>query len=202
MASDPLGGTPYGDLSSSYLNNAYLISGPVQQQSEFAGQVGNQNVVQASANLSDAANYDLGVLSGNRGTVLATEAPEIGSILSSYDTARKAAGELTPRGGGRSATLNELPYKEAGDINKQIEQARPQAAQNLSDVAGKQAALGSTEQNLSQSDMSTTLDFLLGKSANQLDWTKFDTANGAALGQSIGSAAAQLLSLIPGLSGL
>ena len=193
--SAPLGGAPYGDQSKTFANNLALL-GYSQQQTDLANPVGNANVVGASGSLSTAANYDLGILSGDRSKVLATEAPEISSLLSSYDAARKSAGQLTPRGGGRSATLNELPYKEAGDVNKLVQQARPEAAKNLTQVAGAQTYLGTAEQSQASSDVNNSLQFLLGKAGVQLDQAKLQGEQGQALGASIGAAIPELMTLL------
>ena len=191
-STDPLGsGEPSG---ASFANNLTLL-GVNQEQNQFAGPAGNAGVQAAQSNLNTAANYDLGILSGDRSKILATEAPEIGSILSSYDTARRAAGELTPRGGGRSETLNELPYKELGDVNKLIEKARPEAANDLSRVAGEQAVVGTSEQQLASSDVQNSLDFLLGKAGAQLNSAQLQGEQGASIGAALGQTAAQLIML-------
>jgi hypothetical protein len=188
----PLGGTPYGDQSSSFANNLYLL-GLNQAQQQFATPTGQQAVTDASANLSKAAQYDTGLLSGDQSTVLSTAAPEISSLLTSYDNSRKAAGELTPRGGGRSEILNELPYKEAGDVNKYIQQVRPQAAKDLTQVATAQDYLGLEQEQLASADVNNSLNFLLGKAGIQLDQAKLAGEQGQALGQSVGAAAQMAL---------
>jgi hypothetical protein len=168
-----------------------------QAQANVANPVGNTNVLNASSNLDAAANYDLGILSGDRSKILATEAPEISSLLSSYDAARKSSGELAPRGGGRSAYLNELPYKEAGDVNKLVEQARPAAAKNLTETADAQAYLGESEQQTVANDVNSSLQFLLGKAGVQLNSAQLQGQQGAGIGQALGQALPQLLSLLP-----
>ena len=143
--------------------------------------------------LVQVVNPTAGILSGDRSKILATEAPEISSLLSSYDAQRKAQGELQPRGGGRSAYLNEQPYKEAGDVNKLIERARPEAAKNLTQTSEAQSYLGQAEQGLALSDVQSSLQFLLGKAGIQLDSAKLQGEQGAAMGQAAGSTAAQLV---------
>lgn len=194
-ASNPLGRTPSGNQASTFANNLALL-GYNQGQADIANPLGTANATAASGNLAAAGNYDLGILSGDRSQILATEAPEISSLLSSYDAQRKAAGQLEPRGGGRSQDLNELQYKEAGDVNKLIEQARPEAAKNLTQVAGAQTYLGTSEQQLASQDVNNSLQFLLGKAGVQLDYSKFNAGQGQALGQAIGSALPGLITLL------
>lgn len=188
---NPLGGRPYGDQSSSFANNLFLL-GQNQQQQQFATPAGEANVTAAGGNLAQTADYEKGILSGDRSKILATEAPEISSLLSSYDAARKSAGQLAPRGGGRSEILNELPYKEAGDVNKLIQKARPEAAAALEKTATAQGLLGESEQSLANQDVNQSLNFLLGKSGVQLQSAQLQGQSGAAIGQAIG----QLLPLI------
>jgi hypothetical protein len=195
MAYATLGtGAPYGDQSSSFSNNEYLL-GVNQAQQQQATPLGQQNITGATQNLAQAGKYQSDILSGNRETVLGAQAPEISSLLTSYDTARKSAGQLTPRGGGRSQILNELPYQEAGQVNQVIQKARPEAAKGLTQTAEAQGYIGATEQQIAAADVSNSLQFLLGKSAQQLNWAQFDAQQSAALGQAIGQAIPQLLAL-------
>ena len=205
-AANPLGGAPGTNPASSFDNNLYLLGQNQQQNQGLLNPQGAANVTSASGNLDTAATqlknvaaYDTGILSGNRETVLATEAPEISSMLASYNQQRQAAGQLQPRGGGRSAFLNEQPYKELGDVNKLIESARPAAAKDLTSassaltgVANAESYLGTAEEQLAANNVSTSLNFLLGKSGVQLQSAQLTQQNGAALGASI----AQLLPLL------
>jgi hypothetical protein len=192
-STDPLGsGEPSGP---SFANNLTLLSYN-NQQADTANKAGNTNVSNASGNLSAAANHDLGILSGDRSQVLAAEAPEISSLLSSYDSARKSTAELAPRGGGRSEQLNELPYKEAGDVNKLIETARPQAAKDLTQVAGEQTYLGTSEQGIAANDVNSSLSFLLGKADVQMNSSILQGQQGQQMGQALGQAIPQLLTML------
>lgn len=193
---DPLGsGEPSG---ATYANNLTLLGEFQQQNQDLLAPTGASNLNAASGNLANVAQYEQGILSGDRQQILATEAPEISQILKSYDTTRKAQAELEPRGGGRSATLNELPYQEAGDVNKLIEQARPQAAQTLSQVAGEQAQIGESAESLFASNVNSSLSFLIGKAGVQLDSATLQSEQGAQLGQAIGLALPELLTLATG----
>jgi hypothetical protein len=178
-------------------NNLTLL-GYNQDQIVGTQAVGNSLVSSAESGLGDVQNYETQILSGNRGDILSAEAPEISSLLTSYDSQRKAQAELQPRGGGRSATLNEQPYKELGDVNKLIESARPQAAQQLTQTASAEGYLGAEEQGIAANDVSTSLNFLLGKTEVQIDAAKFQGEQGQALGNSIGAAIPELLALAGG----
>jgi hypothetical protein len=196
-SSNPLGsGEPSGPSGA---NNLTLL-GYNQNQIVGSTNTGNELINSAQQGLGAAQNYEEGVLSGNRSDILATEAPEISSLLTSYDSTRKAEAQLQPRGGGRSADLNELPYKELGDVNKLIQTARPEAAKELTSTASAEGYLGSSEEALAASDVNTSLNFLLGKAGVQLDSAKLQSQEGQQLGQAIGTALPQLL-LAAGIGG-
>lgn len=164
--------------------NPWADVGALQTQSEqFLGPQGQQNLTGGQRNLGSVANYDLGILSGNRNQILATESPEISSLLADYDRTRKAASQLQPRGGGRSALLNELPYKQVGDVNQLIQQARPRAAQQLAGVGAEQASIGLSEQELFSQNVGTTLSYLLGKGGLDLEKQQLNGQLGQAIGQ-------------------
>jgi len=192
---NPLGGRAYGDQSQSWNNNLFLL-GQLQNQTGVTTPTGATNVENATGNLGQAAQYESQILSGDRSTVLSAAQPELSSLLSSYDSARRAAGQLQPRGGGRSQILNELPFREAGAANELIQRVRPQAAKELTATASAQGYLGAEEQSLSQQAISTSLSFLLGKAGIQLDSARLQGEQGQALGAAIGQAIPQLLQLL------
>jgi len=199
-SSNPLGsGESNANNGQNFSNNLYLLGQNQQQYAATEGS-GTSLINSAQQGLGAAQNYEEGVLSGNRSDILATEAPEISSLLTSYDSTRKAEAQLQPRGGGRSADLNELPYKELGDVNKLIQTARPEAAKELTSTASAEGYLGSSEEALAASDVNTSLNFLLGKAGVQLDSAKLQSQEGQQLGQAIGTALPQLL-LAAGIGG-
>ena len=59
-----------------------------------------------------------------------------------YQTGRDTAESFAPRGGGRGATLEALPFQEAGDIEKLVAGARTTGAAGVSYVAQLLGELG------------------------------------------------------------
>ncbi|HEY5990853.1 MAG TPA: hypothetical protein VIV12_31325 [Streptosporangiaceae bacterium] len=97
-------------------------------------------------------------------------APEVGTISAQYDTAKKAASQFAPQGGGRTALLGELPFRQQADVTRLIQQVRPKAAEGLRATAGDVGQLAGqvTSQGLqatgqAQSAIENQLRALLGQ---------------------------------------
>lgn len=91
-----------------------------------------QNLLnQSTAAYSPALNYWSSLLGGNRQAATAAAAPDINRINEGYDAQTQAAGNLMPRGGGRSAFFTEAPFQRQRDITSTLQTARTSAAPNL-----------------------------------------------------------------------
>jgi hypothetical protein len=90
-------------------------------------------------------NFFQALLSGDRNAILAALNPEVDSLTSQYDTGRKTAEEFAPRGGGRGAALEELPFRKAGDINKLVSGARLTGASGVESIASLLGNIGTSE---------------------------------------------------------
>jgi hypothetical protein len=95
-------------------------------------------------------------------------APEAGAITAQYDAARRTAYAHMPRGGYRSTTLAELPFRQAQDVGRLYQTLRPQAAQQVSGIAQILSALGidvgrlgMAQQGLGMESLATVLQGLL-----------------------------------------
>ena len=105
-------------------------SGPMLRQSTNAtGSVGN---------------YLQSLLSGGRTEAMQAAAPEVNTILSQYDTAKKSLSQFAPRGGGTNAQLANLPFQESGAITNLLAGERSQAAQNLTSLGLGEGSVASS----------------------------------------------------------
>lgn len=93
--------------------------------------------------LDPVLKYEKGILSGDRAEQLSAVEPELRSILGQYDTARKANAQFSPRGGGRTRKLSELPFQKITDIQNVLGKVRPEAARALSSIFQELNAGGS-----------------------------------------------------------
>jgi hypothetical protein len=98
---------------------------------------------QFSNNLQGPTNYFQSLLSGNQAQSTAALAPNINQIQGQQNQALQSASNLSPRGGGRSSTLFNLPFQAASQISGLYNSLRPQAAQGLESIAGMEGNMGS-----------------------------------------------------------
>ena len=97
---------------------------------------------EARADIQKALGYYLPLLSGDRQAMMEAMGPEVNQISAQYDTAKRAAAEFTPRGGGRTAALAELPFRKTGEITGALQKARPEAAGKVTDIGQLLASIG------------------------------------------------------------
>jgi hypothetical protein len=109
--------------------------------------------------------YYKDLLSGNRAEMMGAVAPEVGAIRSGYDQAKKNISAFTPRGGGQTSILSELPFRQNADIQRLLQTVRPAAAGNLGGLAGQIAGEGLNAGGLSLEAIAQQLNALLGKSS-------------------------------------
>lgn len=112
------------------------------------------------------------MLLGDREAAMEAMGPEISTIVSQYDAARKAAAEFAPRGGGKTQVLAESPFREAGDIARLIQTARQGAVTGLERLGGTYGQLGQGQLALASSAWQATMDDILRK--YELDIKKWE----------------------------
>jgi hypothetical protein len=101
-----------------------------------------QNLPQARTSRQQPLNFFQALLSGDRNTILSALSPEVSTLTSQYDTGRKTAEEFAPRGGGRGAALEELPFRKASDIEQLVAGARATGAAGVTGIAQLLGNLG------------------------------------------------------------
>ncbi len=173
------------------LENKIGGSGSSSSSSSGSGLVPTQaqdaiNRSRTNPAVSQAEGYYSKALGGDMSTIQELLGPEINTVLSQYDTASKTASELAPRGGGRAATLGEIPFKKIGAYGQQLGIARNGAADKL-------GTLGTSEANR-ESSLGNTL---IGaqEQSNELQYKKNKDTSGALgqLGSSFGGLLVDLL---------
>jgi hypothetical protein len=130
--------------------------------------------------INTAANFFQRALSGDRGTLNELLSPQVSTTLSQYDTAAKAASQFTPRGGGASQVMSELPFKKVGVYGNALAGARGSAAGGL---MGAGQAGGGMAGNM--------LNTLYGTKMNALnlgqEQTAFNAQNMTSFGKALGA---------------
>ena len=136
--------------------------------------------------LAQPAKYYSDILSGDRQKMLEAEAPEVSNIMSAYNAARRSGSEFTPRGGGRVQALEEAPYKEAGAVTSLLQQARPEAAKEITSIAKNLQNLGLSEEFLGSEAFQAVMGYNLQqqKTRNEL-WSSIGQSAGGVLAAAI-----------------
>ncbi len=96
----------------------------------------------ARAAINLPADYFKKLLTGDRTALTETLSPEITTLHKQYETGRRTTEEFAPRGGGRTALMSELPFKEAADVSTLVHGARKEGASGMLDIGKILADLG------------------------------------------------------------
>ena len=133
--------------------------------------------------LGQTQNYLNSLLGGGQPAMEAA-APEVNTILSQYDTAKKSLSEFAPRGGGTNARMADLPFQESGAITNLLAGERGQAAQSLASLGLGEGSLASSLLPRDSGAGSSLLNYALGNKAQQgAMWGGVGTSIGTLLGQ-------------------
>ncbi len=101
------------------------------------------NVNSGTSNLAAGANFFKTILGGNQADTSALLQPDINRVNNANQQTLQAVSTLTPRGGGRSASLFALPFQGNQQIQGLFNQARTGAASALPQIGSAQGSLGS-----------------------------------------------------------
>lgn len=131
--------------------------GEVQKNARDIGAQGRQLFAQGQDTLHPALEYFKGILSDNPGEVMAATAPERRRVIDQYDTARRSAGQFTPRGGGQASASMESRAQQASDLATIGGDARRQAANATAAIGTSQQDAGLSAEEQSQAQLAQML---------------------------------------------
>lgn len=140
---------------------------------------------EARTTLEAPLNFFQALLSGDRSTIMSALAPEIQTLSANYDTGRKTAEEFAPRGGGRAAALEALPFQKAGQIETLVQGARSEGAIGMEQIGSLLSSLGLGEIGVGTTAATAAQQDLQAAKQNQ-------QAQQAAAGEAIGTVIALL----------
>ena len=149
---------------------------------------GGGTIGAGTSDITSAGNFFQSLASGNMQEIMQTLQPSISSISSQYDTGRQAAEEFAPRGGGRGAALEELPFQEAGQISSLVQGAQQTGATGEANIGAMLSDLGLGELGTGTTVAANTV----GQLQNQ---QQISNSAGASSGAAIGG----LVALLAGL---
>jgi hypothetical protein len=137
------------------LNNIFNYGLPFGQQTAAKGQAG---VATGTSDLGTAADYLKKLTSGSRADTAQAIAPEVASVTSANDAAkRQLATSGTARGGGVAGVNQQRDAAAQAKIDEALFGVRPQAAGELAKVGGEegQLGLGETSEGLKAAGLAT-----------------------------------------------
>jgi hypothetical protein len=152
----------------------------MQAQGQALGQQGQQLSAQGAAAMGPSLDYFKKLLSNDPAEVAQATAPERRRVIDQYDTARRSAGQFTPRGGGQASTSEELRAREASDLATIGADLRSKAASEAATIGNQllSSGLGAQEQSINamasslgplftqqQADSQSTLQTIAGIAA-------------------------------------
>lgn len=110
--------------------------------SSASGKEGGADINAGLSTLQIPKDFWTKIASGDRTTAMSALTPEIGTISSQYQGARKAASEFAGRGGGRAAGLEESRFKEGSDVQGLLSKLRTTGMDKLTGISGILQQLG------------------------------------------------------------
>jgi len=164
------------------------LTGVQTESAKFGLGEAKKNLPKAGETLSTVGNFFQALMSGDRNAIMNVLAPEVDSLTSQYDTGRKTAEEFAPRGGGRGAALEELPFRKAGEINKLVQGAEDKGAAGLTSISSLFGQLGLGELSGGNTAANSAFSNTQAAKENQQQQQ-------AAAGQAVGSLIALLVGL-------
>lgn len=129
-------------------------------QGNSALNTGMQYLNSFSNSLAAPTNYFQSLLSGNKAQSTAALAPDISRIQDQTQGALQSTSTLTPRGGGRSSTLFNLPYAASSGVSSLYNGQRAGAAQGLTNIAGAEGQVAEGEQGIGTNLLNTGANYL------------------------------------------
>lgn len=114
----------------------------LQTNASNAGNTGMGFLGNAGKAFEAPTSYYSSILSGNPADIAGALSPQISQLNTGFNNARRQVDQFAPMGGGRSSTLANAPFQQASAITNLISQARANAAQGLTGIAGTEGGLG------------------------------------------------------------
>ena len=130
----------------------------VQKNARDLGATGKGITAQGLQALGPAQKYFADLLSGNPADVMSATAPERRRVIDQYDTARRSAGQFTPRGGGQASSQQEARSREAGDLATLGADARRGAAGAASQLGLSELNAGVSAEEQATSQLASVLE--------------------------------------------
>src|SRR5262245_12360829 len=153
------------------------------EQAQALGTEGTELTSQGQAALQPVLAHIVKLMSGDPQAISEAILPETQGVLAQYDTARRTAAEMMPRGGGQASAITAGRFEEAGQLANLRATARRSAVSDLAELGLKETAIGG---QLSQAG----LQGLYGLVSGSLQYEQMHPSFWKQIGSTVGSLAA------------
>ncbi len=176
-----------------------LLAGQNQIRDLTLGQA--QKSLKRSQDAADPVQTMLSrLLGGDKAETARAIGPQAGSVLEQFESARQAATQNQPRGGGRNAQLAQVPFQKAGAVSNLIQKTIPTAVEGLTQLSGQEAQTGtqlaSTAAAAGGSGLSALISGKVGEKGIELSERERKDRNKAELAKGIGKIVSDVFGFI------
>lgn len=171
-----------------------------QQGAQFALGQAQSLLPQSQGLYNKAIDYYSPLLSGDRKATFEATAPERLQLGRDYNANLKAL-QFAPRGGGRGAAMQDVDAQQQSQIANLLFSLRPQAAQNLSAIAGQLGAEGTALYGAASGTNASSINSLTNIGGLNLAQKQQDATSSQALGGALFQLFTSLLKAKGGSSG-
>lgn len=154
------GGDPLTAKASSPLIRN-LLEGQNKVQ-EFGIREAQKSMKGARSTMSPAIGMFKRLLSGDQSAVAQAIGPHAGTIIGQFESARRAASENAPRGGGRNQMIAQAPFQKAGAVSDLVQKTIPTAAEGLLRAGQIEGDIGTRLMDIASTAGARSLQTLVG----------------------------------------
>ena len=153
------GGDPLTAKASSPLIRN-LLEGQNKVQ-EFGIKEAQKSMKGSRAALNPATGFFKRLLSGDQSSIAQAIGPHAGTVIGQFESARRAASENAPRGGGRNQLLAQAPFQKAGAVSDLVQETIPVAAEGLLRAGEIEGGIGTRLMSIASDAGSRSLQTLV-----------------------------------------
>lgn len=140
-AAGALGAAGVGYAASQPSSETKTLENQEATNAATGGQYASTLIPQSEQALGQAQNFWQSVMSGNPQAVQGQIASQVNQVNQQTATATKNALEFTPRGGGQSEVLSQIPYAQSNSVQGLINSLTAQAPEQLASIGSSEGSI-------------------------------------------------------------
>ena len=148
---------------------------------------GSELFGEGGAALAPVLGQLLKILSGNSADLTQAIEPQVRGVVDQYDTARRAAAEFTPRGGGQASENARSRSEEAGKISEIRSNAITSATKDLQSLGAMLLSQGNAAMGEGLNAEASAMNTLMGLVRSAMEGEQQKRSNWLGIGKLLGS---------------